>query len=97
VSTFVVELYLASEGDARLQDAGRSLDGPCVRHVRTIFIPGDEMCFLVLEAPSARVIRDAAARSHVTLERVVDAVEIEASAPASWEVSNAARARTGDA
>lgn len=96
MATFVVELYLASEGDARLRDAGRSLDGPCVRHVRTIFIPGDEMCFLVLEAPSARVIRDAAARSHITLDRIVDAVEIEASAPASWEVSTATPTRTGD-
>jgi hypothetical protein len=73
----MVELYLSPEGDARLQDAGRLLDGPCVRHRRTIFIPGDEMCFLLLDAPSARVIRDAAGRAHVTLERVVDAVEIE--------------------
>jgi hypothetical protein len=79
VSTFVVELYLSPEGDARLQDAGQLLEGPCVRHLRTIHIPGDEMCFLLLEAPSSRVIRDAAARAHVMVDRIVDAVEIEAS------------------
>jgi len=48
--------------------AERSAD---VRFVRCIFVPDDEMCFLVFEAKSAAAVADLAERAELPIDRVV--------------------------
>jgi hypothetical protein len=49
--------------------AGRS------RFVRTTFVPGDETCFVFLEAEAADVVAEAGRRAGLAFERVVPAIE----------------------
>jgi len=43
--------------------------------VRSIYIPNDEVCFLVFDAISADAVADACTRAGIRFERVVEAVE----------------------
>ena len=44
-----------------------------VRYLRSMFVPDDEICFHVIEAPSQEVALDAARRAGLTPDRVVKA------------------------
>jgi hypothetical protein len=46
-------------------------------YVRSIFVPADETCFHVFEAPSADAVRTALERAQLTPQRVVEAVARE--------------------
>jgi hypothetical protein len=49
-------------------------------YVRSIFVPDDETCFHVFEAPSVAVVRDALERAELSAQRVVEAVSDEPAA-----------------
>jgi hypothetical protein len=42
--------------------------------VRSIFVPDDETCYLLLEADASRAIHEAAARAGLLFERMARAV-----------------------
>jgi hypothetical protein len=84
---YVVEVYeprTGAGGGAAAAARARSVseemrtEGNDVRFLRSIFLPGDEMCFYVFEAASPLEVAEAAARAGICASRVVAAVSIEA-------------------
>lgn len=83
---FVTEQYIPASGadealacaDTAHQAAEQlSAEGMPVEFVRSIFIPEDETCILVYRADSIDVVRAAAARALLRLDRVAEAVTWE--------------------
>ncbi|HEU0055814.1 MAG TPA: class I SAM-dependent methyltransferase [Gaiella sp.] len=80
MAEFLVELYLSgADADgvdretrrARCAAAALSAEGRPVRLVRSIFVPEDETCFLLVEADTADAVHEAANRAAVPFERVL--------------------------
>jgi hypothetical protein len=80
MAEFLVELYVsradADGGEretcrARHAAAALTAEGQPVRLVRSIFVPEDETCFLLVEADTAELVREAATRAAVLYERVL--------------------------
>ena len=84
---FIVERYLpaarpgeltaAAERDRRTA-AGMTAAGVPVRHLCTIYVPSDESCFSLFDAPSPGALREAQERAGIGFERIVEAVELPA-------------------
>jgi Nickel responsive protein SCO4226-like len=79
---YVLELYLPRLGAGALPEAAARADsaseqlcreGTPVRFLRSIFLPGDEICFLVFEGPSDEAVAEAARRAEIAFERVLPA------------------------
>lgn len=82
---FLVEAYAPGLGDdglaravERLRAAGEALtaSGRPVRHVRSYVVPGDEMCFHLLEAGSPDDALEAARLAGIEVERIVEAIGV---------------------
>jgi Protein of unknown function (DUF4242) len=86
VATFLVETYLSRERAAEVEQQAANLERvieaivatrararPNLRHVRSYFVPDDETCFHVIEAPSADVAAEVARRAGLIVDRVVEA------------------------
>lgn len=84
-SEFVIEMYapvagLASaHGAAEIQRQAQAMrrEGVAVRYLRSIVIPEDELCFHVVEAPSAEVVLEVGKRASIRFERIAPVVEVE--------------------
>jgi hypothetical protein len=81
---YLLELYVAradavvvEQGAARVRRAAEqySREGTPVRYLRSIFVPDDETCFLIFEAPSVEVVREVARRAALSFEHVAAAIE----------------------
>lgn len=82
VATYVIETYLSRTRHGELDAATSRLraavaaaapiEGP-VRHVRSFFVPEDEMCVHVVEAPSIETTREISRRAGLAPERIVEA------------------------
>ena len=81
-----METYLSShlEGEpeatiARVEAAARAAAaaGDPVHHVRSIYIPEDEACFSLIEAPSVAAVERLLTRAAVTSIRVASAVTVD--------------------
>lgn len=82
---FVVERYLpavsledlaaAVDRDRRAAE-GMTAAGIPVRHLSTIYVPSDESCFCLFDAPSADALREAQECSGIGFERIVEAVQL---------------------
>ena len=82
MATFVIESYMSRTGTGELDAAAAKLRaaiaglpqsaGP-VRYLRSMFVPDDEICFHVIEAPSLEAAVEAARLAGMTPERVVTA------------------------
>jgi hypothetical protein len=82
MTEFLVELYVSKTNCAaigvewaRLNRAAAELtdEGRPVRLLRSIFVPEDETCFLLVEAATAENVRETARRAALACERVVEA------------------------
>ena len=69
------ELAAAVDRDRRAA-AGMSAAGVPVRHLSTIYVPSDESCFCLFDAPSAEALRQAHERAGIGFERIVEAVQV---------------------
>jgi hypothetical protein len=79
MASFLVESYLPDRADpapsalvARLGTAAEELALE-VRYLRTIFLPEDETCFYLFEAPSAEAVRLVSERAELRHERILEA------------------------
>jgi hypothetical protein len=79
VVQFLVEMYVPPlDGRARSQMIGAARaaaaavtrHGVAVRHVRAIYVPEDETCFHVFEAPSADVVERVVAAAGLACTRI---------------------------
>jgi hypothetical protein len=84
MTTYLVEAYVAKLDEVRRRDlaaAARAAaeamtrEGVPVRYLGSIFVPEDETCFHLLEAPSTEVLRQASGRGAFAFERIVEVIE----------------------
>jgi len=82
MNEFLVELYVSKTTSAaitvRAERLGRAAEemtaeGAPVRLLRSILVPEDETCFLLVEAATAETVIETARRAALPLERVVEA------------------------
>ena len=81
---YLVESYAPRSGAAldesiaRVRLAAKEIaaESAGLRHVRSTFVPEDEICFHVFEAESAAVIDEVGRRAGLPFERVAEAVPI---------------------
>ena len=86
MATFLVETYLSRERAAEVEQMAANLERVIeqivaaragarshLRRVRSYFVPDDETCFHVIEAPSADVVAEIVRRAGLTIARVVEA------------------------
>jgi hypothetical protein len=75
---YIVELYVARGDEAALERgveltrrAAEQLtrEGSRVRHLRSLFVPADETCYVLLEADDAAMGQEAAAAAGLPFER----------------------------
>ena len=80
---YLVECYLPLEEDAGEAAAARAraaatelaAGGARVRYLRSMFVPRDEMCFVVYEADSAEIALEAGRRAALRCDRALELVE----------------------
>jgi hypothetical protein len=79
VGEYLAELYVAGTDTATVERGAQlarrgaeqmSRKGLHVRYVRSIFVPEDETCFYLYEAPSADAVEKAARCAGLTFERI---------------------------
>ena len=85
VRTFLVEAYeprgrgaealSALEARARAAATELSRSGSRTRYVRTMFLPEDELCLHIFEAPSREAVLEAARIAGLADARITEAVE----------------------
>ena len=78
---FLIEQYVSRTDTAAVErDAERarvaaeelSRKGTSVRYLRSIFVPDDETCFLLYEAESVGVVREAARLAGLPFEQIAE-------------------------
>ena len=83
MATFMVERYLPGAGWAATaeffaQQAAlhRIAEGRRVRHLRSLFVPQDEQCFVLFEAVSAQSLVEAIQRAGIAYERIAEVIDL---------------------
>jgi hypothetical protein len=83
--SYLIEAYLPRSRSAelpatvsRLRRAAESLtaEGARVRHLRSTFVPGDEICLHLFEAESAAMVGEASRRAAIEPARLVQAQSV---------------------
>ena len=72
MSEFLVEAYVA-RSEAPVDELGFREVSPVVRFVRSIFVPEDETCFYLFEAPSIDAVREVVQHAGLKVERISEA------------------------
>ena len=77
--SYLVEAYLPAEPGLLEVARGRARRteelAEDVRYLRTTFVPADETCFHLFQAPSSALLGDAARRASLEHVRIVEALE----------------------
>jgi predicted SPOUT superfamily RNA methylase MTH1 len=85
VPRYLLEAYVADTASAQTDAVARAKRvaslGSGIRHVRTTFVPDDQVVQHVFEAPSAGVLDRAGRRAALRYERILEAFE-ESGTPA---------------
>ena len=87
MATFMVERYLP--GVSTRQAAAAELlakplamhlpaEGEAVRHLRSLFVPQDEQCFLLFQATSAHALAETIQRVGIAYERIAEVIDLTA-------------------
>ena len=75
---FILETYvtrLSQDGlDALIAQARDATSGTRVSHIRSYFVPEDDMCMHVFDGPSAAAVQEIADRAGLETERIVQSV-----------------------
>ena len=81
MSKYLVEVYAPARAElAEVEERVRRAAAESVsgrrraRYLRSILVPGDEMCFHLFEASSAEAVREAAQLAGLAYARIVEAV-----------------------
>jgi hypothetical protein len=69
--SYLVERYV---GAADVEAASSRFSAGRVRHVGTMYVPEDETCFDLFEAPSRELLREALQAAAIVYERIVEAI-----------------------
>ncbi len=83
MALFVVERYAPEASDqdvARADERAAAVHAngdPRIRHIRTWFLPADEICFTLFEAPSADALKAAGDAVGLRYTRITEAIETE--------------------
>jgi hypothetical protein len=81
---YLAELYLPDPDAADLlRRASVAAELPGVRFVEAILVPSDESCFALFDASSSEQVYAAGRRAAIHFDRVVEAVSVVASGPAT--------------
>ena len=84
---YLLEAYVADSAAAHDDALARARHaaslGAGIRHVRTTFVPNDQLVLHVFEAPSAGALQRAGGRAGLRYERLVEAYETDAAAAAA--------------
>jgi len=75
---FLAERYLSSATPEILASHVRNdraaAAAMSIRHIQTIYVPADETCFTLFEAPSPELVREASERFELGYRRVMHAI-----------------------
>jgi hypothetical protein len=78
---YLLEAYIGDSATAQAEVVANAelvaTLGTDIRHVRTTFVPEDQLALHVFEAPSAGALRRAGNRASLHYERLVEAYEAE--------------------
>lgn len=72
------EQLVAAAARAKSTTAQMTKEGTPIRYLRSIFVPGEEKCFCLFDAPSAELVEEANERAQIPFDRVVEAIHISA-------------------
>ena len=82
VPVFMVERYLPDlTPDAVRDQVHREQELPGLRHLRTTYLPGDDLCFSLFEASSLAAVSRANDRAGMAYERIIEAFDVTAEGP----------------
>ena len=104
MSEFLVEVYLspstAGAVQPRPEDVSRAADqlsqeGVQVELVRTVFAPAEETCFFLFQAQSSDAVVEAARRSGLQFDRLVETVPDWADPPVRISTTTTGANTTG--
>jgi hypothetical protein len=76
--TYLVESYQPKGGASPKAVAALLGQAPDTRHRWSLLLPEEDICFHLLDAPSAEGVRDAAARARLRCQRVSEVVLLPA-------------------
>jgi hypothetical protein len=84
VPNYLVETYAPRSGAALEEAIARvrivakeiAAEGAALRHVRSTFVPEDEICFHVFEAESSALVDEVGRRAGLPFEHVVEAMSV---------------------
>ena len=101
--TFLVERYVPGAGQAQLTEittaakaAARAAPAGVVRYLAATLVPGDELCYILFEAPSIEAVRLMTEAGQLSNERILPACYVTAAArdpaqPATGQAADAER------
>jgi hypothetical protein len=75
VPTFLVESYEPDRGDVRAAARRVAELKEGIRHLRTTFVPEDEIVLHLFEAPSAAALGKAGRQAALPFDRIVEAID----------------------
>jgi hypothetical protein len=73
-----IQVEQLAEAQKRAIKAGKELtaQGKRVRYIRSTFVPGENKCMCLFEAPNAENVREANERAEIPFTRIVEALDL---------------------